>query len=557
MGVPGPVAPNILLLFTDQQRADTIAALGNPLIKTPVLDRLVREGTTFTRAYTPSPVCVAARHALVTGLPPHRTDVVDNVEEAPPARSFMEMLAGAGYQTHGVGKMHFTGDLRREWGFESRDFSEELTEDDDYRTEVARAGYGHVLEPLGFRSEYYYLPQPSQVPAHLHHTTWVADRSIDFLRRRDRRRPFFLWSSFIKPHPPFETPNPWSRLYRSVEMPDPVATEDDAAQQSFWNRVQNRYKYMDGGANAHLLRTQRAAYYASISFIDHQIGRILEALGEERDDTLIVFTSDHGEMLGDFGCFGKRCMLEASVRVPLIARHPALLAAGARCAQPVSLLDLWPTFAAVAGSTEPKPYERACSLIEVARGVVEREAVTSQFSQRSLGLYMATDARWKYIYSAADRKEWLFDLTNDPQELRNLAGEPGAAAALRRMRHEWCGMAAYDGYHWAVEGNGWRDYGVVDLPDDPRDGVLFQDPAQLAMALRGLGAYARDGVTGGTDLIAGTQPAAMDPVTGRVDLPQKMAPAGEGVRAGINGRTGKTDTIEATPAAATPAGGRN
>jgi arylsulfatase A-like enzyme len=195
--------PNILLLFTDQQRADTIAALGNPIIRTPTMDGLCREGVAFTRCYTPSPVCVSARCSMVTGLPPHRTACVDNGTPQPPdAVSFMERLAAAGYQTHGVGKMHFVPDYGRMWGFESRDFSEEMAAD-GYVAMLRKHGFSHVDEPHGVRSEMYYVPQPSQLPAELHNTAWVADRAVEFLRRRDGRRPFFLWASFIKPHPPF------------------------------------------------------------------------------------------------------------------------------------------------------------------------------------------------------------------------------------------------------------------------------------------------------------------------------------------------------------------
>ncbi len=525
MGSPHSRPPNILLLFTDQQRADTIGALGNPLIKTPVLDQLVRSGTNFSRAYTPSPVCVPARHALVTGQPPHRTGMVDNVETAPEARSLMEMLTAAGYQTHGVGKMHFCGDPRKPWGFEGRDYSEELEENDDFRAFLDRAGYQHVLDPHGLRSEYYYLPQPSQLPGHLHHTAWVADRSIEFLKRRDDRRPFFLWSSFIKPHPPFETPNPWGRLYRSAEMPDPVQPADGAGHQGFWNRVQNRYKYMDGACNAHLLRTQRAAYYASISFIDFQIGRILEQLGPERDNTLIVFTSDHGEMLGDFGCFGKRCMLDPAVRIPMLVRQPGVFAAGATCAEPVTLLDLFPTFLETARSTEARPYERADSLRALAAGEVRRPIVTSQFSQRSLGLYMATDGEWKYIFSAADRKEWLFHLAQDPRELLDRIGDPMAAAALSRVRDHLIATLQQDGYGWAVRDGQWRDYGVVHLPEDQRAGVLFQDPGRLEKNIGALGGYARQNRHKNRDWLRYTLPQAMDPETGGVTFPRYDAPS--------------------------------
>lgn len=512
-------SPNILFILTDQQRADTIAALGNPIIKTPVLDRLVREGTTFDRAYSPSPVCVAARYALITGRAPHRSGVVDNMPSPAEARSIMQVLAERGYQTHGTGKMHFTGgDPRRPWGFESRDFSEEGTTDDDYSDFLRAHGYGHVIDPHGLRSEYYYVPQPSQLPVALHHTNWVADRSIDFLRRRDRSRPFFLWSSFIKPHPPFESPNPWNRLYRSAEMPDPVLPEGCPDHLSFWNRVQNRYKYTDGGRNPHLQRTQIAAYYGAISFIDQAVGRLLAALVEEIDNTLIVFSSDHGEMLGDFGCYGKRCMLDPAARVPLLVRHPSSYGAGVRCGSPVSLLDLYPTFAAAAGASEVATEADGADLAAISSGRQERRHVISQFSQRALGLYLIAEADWKYIYSAADRREWLFNRANDPRELRNLVNDPTSRGELERLRGQLIGRFQTDGYDWAVANGQWRDYGIVDFPTDPRTGLLFQDPTELASGLAALSGYER-AKPEITDLFRATNPQAMDPATGKVTLP--------------------------------------
>ncbi|HEX2999642.1 MAG TPA: sulfatase-like hydrolase/transferase, partial [Armatimonadota bacterium] len=316
--------PNILLLMTDQQRYDTIAALGNPITRTPVLDRLAEEGTAFLRAYTPSPVCVSARCSLLTGLPPHRTGCTDNTPMPQSMPSLMERLATAGYQTHGVGKMHFVPDSRALWGFEGRDYSEECGVADDYRAFLDAAGYEHVRDPQGVRSEMYYIPQPSQLPARLHNTTWVADRSIDFLERRDRSRPFFLWTSFIKPHPPFENPTPWNKLYRCAEMPLPKRPEDSENLLTYWNRFQNRYKYRDQGLDNNLIRSLRAAYYGCISFVDYQVGRILAALEArgEMENTLILFVSDHGELLGDYNCFGKRCMLDSAARVPMLAYWP-------------------------------------------------------------------------------------------------------------------------------------------------------------------------------------------------------------------------------------------
>jgi arylsulfatase A-like enzyme len=484
--------PNLLLLLTDQQRFDTIAALGNRLIRTPALDRLCREGTAFTRCYTPSPVCVSARCSLVTGLPPHLTGCVDNNTPVRPGiPSFMERLAGRGYQTQGIGKMHFTPSLLRNWGFESRDVCEELNPArDDYAAFLRRNGFGHVLENHGLRSELYYVPQPSQLPARLHPTTWVADRARDFLARRDRRRPFFLWASWIKPHPPFESPYPWSKAYRCADMPPPRRVPNEDRLLAYWNRFQNRYKYKDAGEDRLLLRSMRAAYYACISFIDFNLGRILAALGDELDNTLVVFTSDHGEMLGDYGAFGKRCMLDPAVRVPLLARWPRRFPAGRRCVAPSSLLDLWPTFLAAAGDPEPRVSEEGFDLRDVLAGRARRDAVYSQYQQDGLGLYMAVSRGGKYVWSAADRREWYFDLRRDPRETVNRIADPRCAADARELRGRLLRRFREDGYLRPLSGTGWKRHPRRELPADPDAGLLRQDPAGLARALAKLGPYA-------------------------------------------------------------------
>ena len=485
--------PNILLFFTDQQRADTIAALGNDVIRTPAMDRLCREGTAFTRCYTPSPVCVPARYSLATGLPPHRTRCVDNgTHPTPHPPSFMQRLAEAGYQTHGVGKMHFVPDSRMPWGFASRDTSEEMARDDDYGRFLLASGFDHVEDPSGVRSEMYYVPQPSQLPARLHATAWVADRSIDFLQRRDRSRPFFLWTSFTKPHPPFENPAPWYKLYRTAEMAPPFRPEGFEDLLCYWNHVQNRYKYRDHGYDEPIVRTIRAAYYACISFVDYHLARVLEALGPEIDDTLILFTSDHGEMLGDYGSFGKRCMLDAAAKVPLIVRWPGRMAAGQRCGGPASLQDVWRTVLRAGQADDSGPGEEdSVDLAELAGGSPGRKLVFSQFQQRGYAVYLAASATRKYVYSAPDGREWLFDSARDPKETKDLSRDADCADSLAWLRKETIRRFQRDGYGEVLEGDGWKRWPRREIPDDPDFGLLFQDAAGLQDRIDALGPYAR------------------------------------------------------------------
>ncbi len=495
--------PNILFLFTDQQRFDTLGALGNPLIKTPNLDRLVNEGTAFTHCYTPSPVCVSARAALATGLPPHLTGCYDNGNQVDPqVPSFMENLSSQGYQTHGVGKMHFTPDSYRPWGFQSRACAEEMSErpEDDFRKFVHQNGYDHVDDLNGARGEMYYMPQLSQLPARLHNTQWGADRSIDFLNNRDTSKPFFLWSSWIKPHPPFETPTPWNKLYRAPEMPHPHRPEGFEHFQAYWNKVQNRYKYYDQGYDALRIRCIKAAYYACISFIDYHVGRILDALGDEIDNTLILFSSDHGEMLGDHGCVGKRSMLDAAVRVPMVVRYPKRFAAGQQCKAPTTLLDVWPTFLAAAGHDQPQVCDEGVDLADVASGNTTRKAVFSQFQEKRYGLYMAATEQGKYIYSAADQQEWYFDSTQFGRETNSQIDSPIYAPQIQEHRQLLLDRFEQAGYEAPVKNGQWRSYCKAEIPSSPDAGLLFQDHTNLQDRIDSLGPqYTRPVAVSGTD----------------------------------------------------------
>lgn len=187
--------------------------------------------------------------------------------------------------------------------------------------------------PTAAGSEMYYIPQISQLPERLHPSAWIADRAIAHLRaQKESGRPWYLFASFIHPHPPFSPPNPWHKLYRAAQMPLPLLPPEGDALLTFVNRIQNRYKYRDGGLDFHLLRTMKAYYYACISFVDCQVGRILDALEQtgQAENTLVLFTADHGEHLGDYGCFGKRTFHDTAARVPLLAWQKGRFEGGAR-----------------------------------------------------------------------------------------------------------------------------------------------------------------------------------------------------------------------------------
>lgn len=406
-------------------------------------------------------------------------------------------------KTIGVGKMHFTltdkaadntdpleafigqnTNLSEKWGFKKRSTSE-CDESDDYRCFIRESGYGYVAEPTGERSEMYYIPQPSQVPAKLTDTAWVVDKSIDHLKNRDRNRPFFMMTSFQSPHPPFIAPFPWNKLYRGADMPLPKRPEGYEGLLTLWNKFQNRYKYMDQGINNNLLRTMKAYYYSSISFIDYNLGLLFNYMESENlmDNTMIIFTSDHGELLGDYNSFGKRCFLDSAARIPMILSYPGCQK-GISINSPVSLVDILPTILEFA-DIESKGDYNGESLFGIVGGNSKRKVIYGQFQRQGLASYMALTEDYKYIYSAPDDREWLFNLKNDKEETRNIAGNPLYLKKTEEMRSMLITFFNDEGYKEPINEDKWKKYPYRDMPQDPDSYVLFQDAGDFILHIDG------------------------------------------------------------------------
>jgi choline-sulfatase len=510
--------PNILIICTDQQRADTIAALGNDIIKTPAIDSIVRSGTSFLRGYTPAPICSPARIAMVTGRPPHEHRFTDHdwyhwepeegpASPAPHDPAFMEDCKTAGYQTFWSGKIHHSG---RPWLFEGVDeyagdgrepVSKRTQLLPTYRDYLRDKGYPEWLPPsAGMGSEHYMTPQTTPAPPEDCRPHWLADQCVDFLHRRDSSKPFLMHLHFVEPHPPVCNPMPWGLLYRAWQVKPPHRPENHTDYQARTNRYQLRYKCKETAQQDDIgYRVFKAAYYGNISFVDQQIGRVLEALGDQRDNTLILFIADHGEMLGDYGCVGKRCMLEGSIRIPFIAAWPGRIPAGKQCRTPVSLLDLHPTILEAIGA-EPQPRSpEGRSLLATAAEPDSDRIVFSQFSSGWCGQYAATDGRWKYMYSAPDDTEWLFEVRDELIEGPDRIDDPAAAEHRDRLkaalmaRHD----PSVDPFSDAVEDGDWKKH--TPPPEEylhsPAYGFLWQErgPEKLQAAVNALGpGYARD-----------------------------------------------------------------
>ena len=449
--------PNILFVMTDQQRADTIAALGNPHIYTPHLDRLAQRGLAFTDAYTTCPVCVAARATIRTGCEPPTTRAFRNAI-APPAPGQAATIEGRcgpylartlrrlGYRTFGIGKFH-TLPWDEDLGYETHLHSEELYDTPEQRRRDGYAGwiarhhpqFDYIEALMGERTEMYYMPQVSPLPAHLTVERWAADRAVEQLRYDDGR-PFFGFVSFIGPHPPFAPPVPFNRMYDPDRMPDPAPgnlTVDHMDEQIPW---MNHVIWADGISNARA-RALKARYYGEISYIDDCLGRILDALEARPDaeNTLICFFSDHGDHLGDHHAWQKESFFEAACRVPFLISWPAALPAGVVRDDLVCLTDWFGIATRAAGAPELRQGHDVLRM--VAGECAPRERLVGMYGEPGTPLFkvMVRERDWKYIFIANGGRAQLFDMRDDRAEIHNLVGErPAVAERLRRAAAAAC-----------------------------------------------------------------------------------------------------------------------
>lgn len=425
---------HILMLFTDQQRRDTIGALGNPYIQTPHLDELARESVVFDNCITPSPVCVPARLSMFSGQYPARTGCNNNnADSVYTGEGFYSVLTRGGYQSCCVGKMHHLTDPYGPMGFEKRWTQEELSDPRDDYTKFIVKSYPWVFDYHGMRSEMYYVPQISQLPPRDHPTQWVGDRSVEFIRACDPGRPTLLVSSFIHPHPPFCPPAPWHKLYRE-DPPGPFVPEEKELA-GFWELIGDRCSCRRLMISEQDLLRMKNFYYSCVSFLDYQVGRIVQALRDKGmyDDTLILFSSDHGDMMGDYRAIGKRTMVDASCHVPLLVRLPGH--SSQRRADVCSLVDVAPTLLGFAGA----PYDpEAFDGVDLF-GERHHEYVFSQHGCGENGTYMVTDGTDKLVYQAASGRYYHFDQI---PEVRDVYDPKNPKAA--RMRELLDGYRAQD-----------------------------------------------------------------------------------------------------------------
>ena len=430
--------PNVLLLLSDDQQPDTIAALGNTQLQTPNLDGLVRNGTVFTRAISPCPLCSPSRAEIMTGCSVFRTRMGGNVprstKRALPADlpSWAKTMRAAGYHTWYVGKWHNVG-RPSDWGYQEcqalfgqgdRNWPNDIQFDWKGRKITGAPGCvfqtdeGKLLRERGVGSK------PTI-------TKDFADAAIDFINRTPRK-PFFLQVSFTAPHDPLFLPPGYEGRYRPQEIPLPVNFLPEHPFDTGYLKTRDELLF-DWPRTPEAVRDELAMYYLVISYLDAQIGRILKALQAtgQAARTLVIFTSDHGIAIGSHGLRGKQNMYEHTIGVPLILAGPGI-PEGRRSPAQCYLRDLFATTCDLAGIEVPQAVQGR-SLLPLLRGEVTA-IYPSVFA--SFGKYqrMIRTDRWKLIHYPQIAKYQLFDLRADPHEINDLAADPRHATVIADLR---------------------------------------------------------------------------------------------------------------------------
>lgn len=469
--------PNIVLILCDQLRADVLGCYGSTVVETPNIDRLAASGVCFDRAYSQTPVCIPARHALISGKNAFELGMLENTAKHPkPFVPLAPLIRDRGYSTSAVGKMHFIP-TREHFGFDRMRLSEGVPRhffDDEYIQFLWNAGYKDIVEPYGPRSEKYYVPLVSKLPEEVHGSTWTADQAIDVIRK-NRDRPFFLYAGFFKPHPPFDPCPPYDTMYPPDEIPEPTAMEGDKDPIDRMIPYQNGYKV---GGTGRLTSAEvqkiRSYYYGTVTQLDKHIGRVLDALEAEgqRDNTIVILTADHGEMLGDHHGFGKRCYYEASARIPFIVSWPQRFPQGEHRQQFAILPDIYTTLVEAVGGQVPE----GITGMDLAPAAMDPEAAGRDrvIAEYGTGINLKFMLRWgdmKYIYHTNGGQEELFDLAADPDEFDNTAAANPAVCQDCRQQL----VAYYQDYGFgdALDGDSLKCY-PYEEPEVP--GYLNQYP---------------------------------------------------------------------------------
>lgn len=435
--------PNILLIMPDQMRGDCLSLERHPAVMTPNIDTLGAHGTQFTRAYTTCASCIAARRSLLTGQHPSTSGMVGYQEGYPiTVPTLPQLLSSEGYTTAITGRYMHQSPYEEGYGYQTRILGSDYIDDDEYACELESAFpgsgglKGHGLSFNGWTAKPWHFPEI------LHPTNWAINKSREILAGYDTAAPLFLTTSFFAPHPPLFPPAFYMERYTKMNLPS-------AAVGSWAERPEN-----DGvgrGIDAHrvclegeVLHSAQAGYFGLINHIDDQLYWLITdfriACRKANRPWIVVFTSDHGELLGDHYFFRKCEPYEGSSRIPLlICGSPELdLVQGQKSSRPVCLEDIMPTLLEIAGSQVPGTVDGK-SLVSVLRGEQDtiRDFLHGEHAtcySKEQAYHMLTDGTMKYIWRPHDGSEQLFNLDDDPEELTDLSLQEPYSGTLTEWR---------------------------------------------------------------------------------------------------------------------------
>jgi choline-sulfatase len=435
-----PKRLNILYLMADQLAAAFLPAYGQRVVQAPEIDRLAEQGAVFDSFYCASPLCAPSRFTMMAGANVSRIGAYDNAADFPSdVPTFAHYLRAAGYRTALAGKMHFCGPDQLH-GFEER-----LT------TDIYPADYGWTPDwehPEVRPSWYHNMGSVTEAGTCVRsnqldfddEVTYAARRHIYDLARSDDGRPFCLTVSWTHPHDPYANLPELFDLYRDEDIPMPTVRQGDVPLDPHSARLRHvsdmdNYTITDAD-----IRRARRAYFASISYIDRQVGIVMQALRESglADSTLVLMTADHGDMLGERGLWYKMTFFENACRIPLIVAGPGIKAG--RIASNASHLDLLPTLAEIA--QDGRPFTPAAEidgkslLGALSGGAGHDEAIGEYCGEGAIApIVMIRRAQWKFVHTPVDPDQ-LYDLKADPLEKTNLAADPQHAATVAAFRRE-------------------------------------------------------------------------------------------------------------------------
>jgi choline-sulfatase len=432
---------NLLVVFSDQHTRDLSGCYGHPVIKTPNIDRIAERGTLFSNAYTTCPICVPARASLATGRYVHQIGYWDNgIAYDGRVGSWHHRLRENGIRVDSVGKLHFRSSKADNGFTEEIDPLHVVDEVGDTLGSIRddppfRKKRGGIIE-AGPGDSTYIRYDASNAD---HACRWISERAAD-----RAPKPWALFLGFVLPHPRYIAPESYFRLYASERLPllpqwQPEEWPDHPAIEFF-----RRYFDFAEPFGEEVVRRLNAAYYGACTYLDHQIGRVLDALERsgQAEETRIIYTTDHGESLGARGLFGKFTMYEESSAIPLVIAGPDV-PAGGRVETPVSLVDIYPSVLEALGVplTEEERSFPGRSLWTTALEPDRDRIVFSEYHALGsrAGFYMLRDRRRKYVYYVGARPQ-LFDLVEDPMELNDLAGIPESASLLEEFESHLRGM---------------------------------------------------------------------------------------------------------------------